>query len=251
MPESPFEDLRRELSNPEGTEQELDGVRSDLTRQRRTGVPEIIYCQAKTSRQIVAATQRLASAGQKVIGTRCPEQVYALIEGDLKHAELTCQYEAQGSLFIAFGKAFEPPVSGGVVGILTAGTTDWPVAFEAQVIAESMGCTVFAHRDVGVAGLHRLVDPLESLCRQQVDVIVVAAGMDGVLPSVVSGLVDVPVIGLPTSTGYGHGGQGEGALTTMLQTCAPGIAVVNIDNGVGAGATAGLIARRASRRMLS
>jgi NCAIR mutase (PurE)-related protein len=127
---------------------------------------------------------------------------------------------------------------------MTAGTSDWPPAAEAKAVVEAMGCRVVVYRDVGVAGIHRLVAPLEAVVRAEADVLIVAAGMDGVLPSVVSGLVDLPVIGLPTSTGYGVGGEGHGALTTMLQSCAPGIAVVNVDNGVGAGATAGRIARR-------
>jgi hypothetical protein len=111
-------------------------------------------------------------------------------------------------------------------------------------MAREMGAAVFEIWDVGVAGLHRLVAPLERLMLDGVDVIVVAAGMDGALPSVVAGLVDVPVIGLPTSVGYGYGGQGVGALMAMMQTCAPGLVVVNIDNGIGAGSTAALIANR-------
>ncbi len=109
-----------------------------------------------------------------------------------------------------------------------------------------MGATVLEAWDVGVAGLHRLVSPLERFAAAEVDVIVVAAGMDGALPSVVAGLVDVPVIGLPTSVGYGLGAGGVGALTTMLQSCAPGLVVVNIDNGIGAGSTAALIANRSA-----
>jgi NCAIR mutase (PurE)-related protein len=107
-----------------------------------------------------------------------------------------------------------------------------------------MGVEVTQVRDVGVAGIHRLVEPLERLISEGADALVVAAGMDGALPSVVAGLVAVPVIGLPTSVGYGYGGQGVGALMSMLQTCAPGLVVVNIDNGIGAGATAALIANR-------
>jgi len=138
------------------------------------------------------------------------------------------------------------PSRGGIVGILSAGTSDIPVASEAGIIAAEMGATVLEAWDVGVAGLHRLVEPLERFAANRVDVIIVAAGMDGALPSVVAGLVDVPVIGLPTSIGYGLGAGGVGALTTMLQSCAPGLAVVNIDNGIGAGSTAALIANRAA-----
>jgi pyridinium-3,5-biscarboxylic acid mononucleotide synthase len=112
------------------------------------------------------------------------------------------------------------------------------------VVAAEMGCEVIAFYDVGVAGIHRLAEPLRVLRERSVDVIIVAAGMDGALPSVVSGLVDVPVIGLPTPIGYGLGGEGVAALMTMLQTCAPGLTVVNIGTGVGAGASAALIANR-------
>ena len=132
------------------------------------------------------------------------------------------------------------------MGILSAGTSDIPIAAEASLIAAEMGATVLEAWDVGVAGLHRLVSPLERFAAAEVDVIVVAAGMDGALPSVVAGLVDVPVIGLPTSVGYGLGAGGVGALTTMLQSCAPGLVVVNIDNGIGAGSTAALIANRSA-----
>jgi pyridinium-3,5-biscarboxylic acid mononucleotide synthase len=134
--------------------------------------------------------------------------------------------------------------SGGRVGIVTAGTSDLPAAEEAQVIAREMGCETDLAADVGVAGLHRLVSPLARLHEWGADALIVAAGMDGALPSVVAGLVDIPVIGLPTSRGYGMGGQGEAALLSMLQTCVPGMTVVNIDNGIGAGASAARIANR-------
>jgi len=140
--------------------------------------------------------------------------------------------------------AAPPPESGGVVGLLTAGASDAPSADEAAWVAREMGCRVVRADDVGVAGLHRLEAPLRTLRDEGVDAVVVAAGMDGALPSVVAGLVDVPVIGLPTSIGYGLGGGGVAALLSMLQTCAPGLVVVNIDNGVGAGATAALFANR-------
>ena len=138
--------------------------------------------------------------------------------------------------------------NGGRVGILTAGTSDQPRAEEAAIVCQEMGCDVSAWLRCGRGGAAPPVRPRCSslLSEDDVDVIIVAAGMDGALPSVVSGLVDVPVIGLPTSVGYGMGGQGEAALLSMLQTCSPGLAVVNIDNGVGAGVMAALIANRAA-----
>ena len=135
----------------------------------------------------------------------------------------------------------------GRVGILTAGTSDVPVADEARMVIEACGLEARLGADLGVAGLHRFVGPLAHQLEWGADVIIVAAGMDGVLPGLVSGLIGVPVIGLPVSTGYGRGGGGEGALTTMLQSCSTGLVVVNIDNGVGAGAAAVLIATQAAQ----
>ena len=137
--------------------------------------------------------------------------------------------------------------TGGHVGVLTAGTADLPTADEARVMAEAMGCRVSLVCDVGVAGLHRLFEPLGRLLDDGAGALVVAAGMDGALPSVVAGLAPVPVIGLPTAVGYGAGGGGVAALLSMLQSCAPGPAVVNIDNGIGAGAMAAMIANQAAR----
>ena len=136
------------------------------------------------------------------------------------------------------------PTLGGEVGIIAAGTSDLPAADEAAAVCRELGCNLHRVTDVGVAGLHRLFEPLRQLLLVPVDVIIVAAGMDGALPSVVTGLVDMPVIGLPTAVGYGFGGAGHAALGTMLQSCAPGITVVNIDNGIGAGAAAARIARK-------
>jgi NCAIR mutase (PurE)-related protein len=137
-------------------------------------------------------------------------------------------------------------LTGGRVGVITAGASDAGPAAEAALIAREMGCTVTEVRDVGVAGLHRLAKPLEQVISDGADSLVVVAGMDGALPSVVAGLVDVPVIGMPTSIGYGLGGGGEAAMLAMLQTCATGLVVVNIDNGIGAGAAAARIANRAA-----
>ncbi|MFX1586918.1 MAG: nickel pincer cofactor biosynthesis protein LarB, partial [Promethearchaeota archaeon] len=143
-------------------------------------------------------------------------------------------------------KDYEFQKKGGVVGIITAGSSDIPVAEEAKVIAESMGCSVITSYDLGIAGIHRIFTPLSEMIKKGVHVIIVCAGMEGTLPGVVAALVDVPVIGVPISSGYGLGEKGIGALTTMLQSCSPGLLVVNIDNGFGAGASAALIANRTS-----
>ncbi|MEM2961142.1 MAG: nickel pincer cofactor biosynthesis protein LarB, partial [Candidatus Bathyarchaeia archaeon] len=128
-----------------------------------------------------------------------------------------------------------------------AGTSDIPIAEEAKLIAEEMGCEVFSIYDVGVAGIHRLFEPLKRMVIEDVDVIVVVAGREGALASVVAGLVDVPIIATPTSVGYGFGDKGLSALTAMLQSCSLGLAVVNIDNGIAAGSIAALIANRAAK----
>ena len=135
-------------------------------------------------------------------------------------------------------------VSSSKIGILTAGSSDIPIAEEAAAIARLMGVKVISFHDVGVDGVHRLFEPLKKLKEERVKCIIVVAGMEGALPTVVSGLVDVPIIGVPTSIGYGYGGKGEAALMTMLQSCSPGLVVVNIDNGINAGATAALIAKQ-------
>ncbi|KKM27750.1 hypothetical protein LCGC14_1571620, partial [marine sediment metagenome] len=137
--------------------------------------------------------------------------------------------------------------SKGVIGIITAGTSDIGIAEEARLMCESMNCKCICSYDVGIAGIHRVFPILKEMKSKDVDAIIVVAGMEGALPTLVSSLVDVPVIGVPSSIGYGYGGKGVAALASMLQSCALGLSVVNIDNGIGAGAIAGNIANRASK----
>ena len=217
----------------------------DLGRAARGGVPEVVLAEGKTAKQTVAIAQRLLEQIGRVLISRVPpDTLTALQQTFADTVEWTVYSEGRTLALSRPGCA--PPQTGGRVGVLTAGTSDLPVAEEAIALCIEMGCEVQRAGDVGVAGLHRLFEPLRAMLDASVDVIIVVAGMDGALPSVVAGLVDVPVIGLPTSVGYGFGGGGVGALTSMLQTCAPGLAVVNIDNGIGAGAIAGRIANRAA-----
>ena len=144
-------------------------------------------------------------------------------------------------------RAYSFSEKGGIVGIITAGSSDIPIAEEAKVILELMGCKVLTSYDVGIAGVHRIFDPLSEMIKVGVHIIIVCAGMEGTLPGVVAALTDVPVIGVPVSSGYGLGGKGIGALTTMLQSCSPGLLIVNIDNGFGAGACAALIANKIAK----
>jgi NCAIR mutase (PurE)-related protein len=241
----PFDAVRRALEQSAATDESPD-VRLDPDRLRRTGVPEFILAGSKSTAEVRRSLVRLAGQIGRATATRCrPEQI-ADLPALLESSGFIVEVHAEARAVTASQPGVERARTGGKVAIITAGSSDIPVASEAALIAREMGCEVLEVRDVGVAGLHRLVQPLERLADAQVDVIVVAAGMDGALPSVVAGLVPVPVIGLPTSVGYGHGGAGEGALTTMLQSCAPGLAVVNIDNGVGAGTAAAKIANLAA-----
>ena len=212
----------------------------DLGRSDRKGVPEVVYAPGKTPEQVAAACRAMVEHGLRaVVSGYTPEQ-RAEISAALPGVAIR---EAGRALVVGQG---DPPSSGGRVAILTAGTSDIPAAEETAAVAREMGCAVETFYDVGVAGIHRLVAPLEALKDFDPDCLVVVAGMEGALPSVVAGLVDVPVVGLPTSTGYGLGGDGTAAILGMLQTCSPGLAVVNVDNGVGAGSTAALIANRAA-----
>lgn len=218
----------------------------DLAREHRKGVPEIVLASNKDVEQsLTIAAEFLERTGRAILSRVPAELEEALV--DHYGRDGFEWYRASRIVILRTGTRPEP--TGGRVGILAAGTSDQAVAEEAAIICQEMGCTVRSRYDVGVAGLHRLFEPLRQLLDvDDVDVIIVAAGMDGALPSVVSGLVDVPVIGLPTSVGYGMGGAGQAALMSMLQTCAPGLAVVNIDNGVGAGVTAAMIAKRAAKQ---
>jgi pyridinium-3,5-biscarboxylic acid mononucleotide synthase len=213
----------------------------DLGRSVRKGVPEVVYARGKSPAQVAAicATLLEESCERVIVSTPTPEHE-AEIRATLPETPIR---RAGRSVVVGSG---EPAPSGGRVGALSAGTSDLPVLEEALAVVREMGASVMSFHDVGVAGVHRLAAPLEELREFDPDALIVAAGMEGALPSVVSGLVAVPVIGLPTSTGYGLGGDGTAAILGMLQTCSPGLSVVNVDNGVGAGATAALIANRAA-----
>ena len=254
----PFADLHQELErlgdvtgSNNISHKHTPSVRLDPSRQQRTGIPEIIHAEHKPPEEVVRSLASLAEANGRAIASRCTEETLSEVR-----ARLVTSYDIaideRARIAVVARRDSQPPVSGGRVGVLSAGSSDAPVAAEATLMAREMGCEVWEAADVGVAGLHRLVEPLSRMTAADVDVLVVAAGMDGALPSVVAGLVSVPVIGLPTSVGYGAGGQGRAALLTMLQSCAPGLVVVNIDNGIGAGSTAALIANQvAAARSLS
>jgi NCAIR mutase (PurE)-related protein len=238
--------FQQKLQNSESNHiSSLVEIRPDPQREQRKGVPEVIFGETKAIGQIIAMTRNiLAESGRAIVSRVQPEAVEALRE---TFQTYTLRVHEAARAVVIYRPDYVRRSMGGHVGVISAGTSDIPVAEEAALIAEEMGCEVTCIYDVGVAGLHRLLEPLRDLLSTEVDAIIVAAGMDGALPSVVAGLVPVPVIGLPTSTGYGMGGKGIAALLSMLQTCAPGLSVVNIDNGVGAGITASMIANAVAR----
>ena len=216
--------------------EDIGFAKIDHHRSLRTGFPEAVFCQGKTPDQVADIVTRLAEHNPVVLATRADKDAFEAVKRALPNA---VYHEA--ARMIVVRKAESPARSEKYILVVSAGTADIPVAEEAAVTAEAMGSRVERSYDVGVAGIHRLLDQKEKL--DNANVIIVVAGMEGALASVVGGLVDKPVIAVPTSIGYGASFQGLAALLSMLNTCAEGVAVVNIDNGFGAGYFAHLINR--------
>jgi hypothetical protein len=193
----------------------------------------VIFAESKSPAQVAAIFSALAKAGGNVLATRASREVYAAVHSSEPRAEY---HETARAITLA---QTEPPAGKGIIGVVCAGTSDLPVAEEAAVTARLMGNTVELVADVGVAGIHRLLSQQHTL--QSARVLIVCAGMEGALPTVVGGLVNAPVIAVPTSVGYGASLGGVAALLGMLNTCSPNVAVVNIDNGFGAACIASLI----------
>jgi NCAIR mutase (PurE)-related protein len=214
--------------------EDLGHTKVDHHRALRTGFPEVVFCPGKSSAQVAEIVCCLRPHARVVLATRADAETYAAVRAQVPEAEYR---ESARIIWVGEAQGRE-----GEVSIVSAGTSDIPVAEEAAVTAEATGITVHRIYDVGVAGLHRLLHHLETLRRSAA--VVVAAGMEGALASVVGGLVDTPVIGVPTSIGYGASFGGLAALLGMLNSCATGVAVVNIDNGFAAGYMAALIAAR-------
>lgn len=219
---------------------DLGFARVDTHRELRQGAPEVILGSGKTPEQVAAIARALADAGaSSVLVTRADASMRAAVLDVLPDAQ---EHELARAVWVQR----EPIEPRGTVLIVSAGTSDGPVVHEARIRAELLGTHVTVHEDVGVAGLHRLVPVIPDLDRA--DVVVVVAGMDGALASVIGGLAACPVIGVPTSVGYGSAHGGETALNAMLCSCADGLSVVGIDDGLGAGSVAARIARRAEAR---
>jgi pyridinium-3,5-biscarboxylic acid mononucleotide synthase len=212
---------------------DLGFARIDHHREMRTGYPEIIYCAGKTVDQVREIFKVMSEKENNVIGTRANNEMYQNVKGILPDAVF---YPVARIISLQKKK---PVQSESSIAVITAGTSDMPVAEEAAVTAELLGNKVFRIYDAGVAGIHRLVDKLPEIRRCRV--VIVIAGMEGALASVVGGLVDKPVIAVPTSVGYGANFGGISALLAMLTSCSTGVTVVNIDNGFGAGFSASMI----------
>jgi NCAIR mutase (PurE)-related protein len=219
--------------------EDLGHARLDHHRALRTGFPEVVFCEGKSLEQIVEILERLSQKHSPVLATRASREVFDAVVSHLPQAN----YFAEARI-IQLGVNGADPTRTTVL-VVCAGTADVPVAEEAAVTASALGSRVEKLYDVGVAGVHRLLAERDRL--NAANVIIVVAGMDGVLPTIVGGLVAAPVIAVPTSIGYGTGLGGTAALMTMLNACAPGIAVVNIDNGFGAGYLAHLINSRGAK----
>ncbi len=218
---------------------DIGHTRLDLHRSLRQGLPEVVFCQNKTVDQVAAILERLGQHHDRVLATRVSAEMAAAVQARLPDT----RYDSTSRLLTLARAELAPPAADApYVLVVTGGTSDLPVAEEAAQTAEFMGSRVERAYDVGVAGVHRLLDQRERLFKA--DVVISVAGMEGALTSVVGGLVSCPVIGVPTSVGYGAHFGGIAPLLAMLNSCATGVAVVNIDNGFGAGVYAHLILRR-------
>lgn len=230
--------IRKVMDRLGSSYESLEFATIDVGREARTGVSEVIFCEGKTPQQIVSIAETLYARKKRFLATRVPPGVYEIVKETVPKAK----YNELARTIVAGAQTKRGK---GRIVVVSAGTSDIPVAEEAALTAEFLGNRVERIHDVGVAGLHRLFGHLPRLKRAAV--IVVVAGMEGALASVVSGLVDAPVIGVPTSVGYGASFKGVASLLTMLNSCSPGVTVVNIDNGFGAAVAASLINARRSR----
>jgi hypothetical protein len=222
-----------------------DFAQIDMGRKHRKGIPEVIFAERKQLAEVKKIISKILARSDSVLVSRTSKQDYKKIIAFAKKNKYKIKDGKNTTTLLLYKNSIKQ--NGGKIGIVTAGTSDIGVAEEARLTCEAMHCSCICGYDVGIAGLHRIFPILKKLLQEDIDVIVVAAGMEGALASVVSSLVAVPVIGLPTSVGYGYGEKGVAALASMLQSCSLGLSVVNIDNGIGAGAVAANIARSRHR----
>ena len=216
-----------------------DFAKIDTGRSLRKGVPEIILAEGKTSKQILEIATKMIKHSDRIIISRIDSDQYKYVKNRIKNHRII--YNEVGNILVLSTKTQKKKSTHGKVAIITAGTADVSVAEEAKTFLESVYVNVITHYDVGVAGIHRLFNSISYVIDEDVDVIIAIAGREGAMPSIIAGLVDKPIIGVPTSNGYGYGEKGISALTSMLQSCSLGIGTVNIDSGIGAAVFAYLI----------
>ncbi|MEM0217813.1 MAG: nickel pincer cofactor biosynthesis protein LarB [Candidatus Nezhaarchaeales archaeon] len=226
-------------------EEIADVLKLDVGRELRKSVPEIIFSEHKSVDQLEQAIRVLLRVRGRAIASRLREDQLEVLKKFEQEYNVTLSTSRR--VAVVKRRDYKAIKSGGIVGIVTAGTADVSIADEVKLIVEELGCDAITIYDVGIAGLHRTIDAAKRLLEEDVDVVVAVAGMEGALPSILASILDVPVIGLPTSIGYGLGGKGVTALLCMLQSCSPGLLVVNIDNSVGAAVAATLIANRVAK----
>ena len=227
--------------------EEVEGfAKIDVNRRLRRGIPEIIFAETKELNEIKKIIKKTLEKTNSVIVSRIKKQDYAKIIAFAQRSKVKVKTGRKSSSLLLFKKPIK--FHGGKVGILTAGTSDIGVAEESRLMCEMMNCKCITSYDVGVAGIQRIFPILKKMIKEDVDCVIVAAGMEGALATLVSTLVDIPIIGIPTSVGYGYGEKGIAALASMLQSCSLGLSVVNIDNGIAAGGIAANIANRSVRK---
>jgi hypothetical protein len=220
----------------------------DLGRKKRRGIPEVVFAEQKQFREIKLIVQKVLKKSNSVLVSRLNKSDYKNLLKFVNKAKLKTRTGKNSTSILIHKKKLK--FDKGKIGILTAGTSDIGVAEEARLMCEAMNCKCFCSYDVGIAGIHRVFPILKQFVQNDVDVVIVVAGMEGALASLVSASTDLPVIGVPTSVGYGYGQKGVAALASMLQSCTLGLSTVNIDNGIGGGAVAANIANRMHRKKI-
>lgn len=241
-------EVQREISI-HAIEKIEDIAKLDVGREiRRGGMPEIIFSESKEYKDIIRIVPVIVRRNGQAVVSRIKKNELSKVAGALRRKGLSVETGRNSTTLLASEKSFAFKMADAKIGIISAGTSDIGVAEEARIVSKAMGCEAITSYDVGIAGMHRIFPALKEMFKQDIGAIVVVAGMEGALASVVASMVDIPVVGVPTSIGYGFGANGIAALASMLQSCTLGLAVVNIDNGIGAGAYAASIAKRTTMR---
>ncbi|MHA7647845.1 nickel pincer cofactor biosynthesis protein LarB [Nitrosopumilus sp. S4] len=224
--------------------EEVEGfAKIDINRQKRRGIPEVIFAETKELDEIKKIIKKTLEKTNTVLVSRIKKEDFPKIIDYSKKLKVNLKKGERSSTILLHKKPLK--FHGGKVGIITAGTSDIGVAEESRLMCEAMNCKCITSYDVGVAGIQRIFPILKEMIKEDVDCIIVAAGMEGALATLVATMIDIPIIGIPTSVGYGYGEKGIAALASMLQSCSLGLAIVNIDNGIAAGGIAANIANRA------